>query len=155
MLRVSKFVFSLIACLTLVACQSQPRQANNPIVAAVAKNETKIVTQYLAEGGDPNAKNRTGDPLLFVATVARGGGHDVARLLIKAGADVNGQSSRGRTVLASAASWCDIDMVRLLIEAGAQVNSAGNDDALPLDTVCKSPADKRNAVIALLRAAGG
>jgi len=144
---------TVIACLTLVACQ--PRGASEPIVAALAKNEVRLVAQYLAEGGDPNAKNKAGDPLLFVATVARGGGHGVADLLIKAGADVNGQSARGRTMLASAAGWCDIEMVKLLLEAGANASLAGDDGDAPLASVCKQPEERRDAVVALLKAAGG
>ncbi len=147
-----RLVLMLTAIMALGACQS--RRGNDPIISAVALNDTAKVTAYLAEGGNPQAKSKEGDPLLYIASGPRGG-VAVARLLIEAGSNIEGQSADGRKILQNAASWCDIEMVALLVEAGANVNAAGADGTRPLDAVCKSPQDRREKVIEMLLAAGG
>jgi ankyrin repeat protein len=148
-MHLHRFLALSAVCVTLVACQ--PRQPSEPIVAAVANNDALLVKEYLASGGDPNEKNRVGDPLLFVTS---GESFEVSKLLVEGGADVNGQSNSGRTILMSAASWCDVDLVTLLIKSGADVNKAGDNGSTPLQVVCKQPAGRRSEVIALLKAAG-
>lgn len=49
----------------------------------------------------------------------------LARVLIAAGAPVNGRSGRGETPLITAASYGETEMVQLLIDAGADLESVG------------------------------
>jgi len=151
MMRPRTIIALLMAVLVLGACQ--PRRGNDPIISAVALNDGPKVAAYLEQGGNPELKSQEGDPLLYIASGPRGG-LDVARLLIDAGANLEGRSADGRLILQNAASWCDIDMVMLLVEAGANVNAKAEDGTRPLDAVCKSPQDRREAVIEILRAAG-
>lgn len=133
------------------ACQ--PRESNEPIVVAVGHNDTDLVTQYLTEGGDPDLKNRNGNPLMYIASGPRGG-KEVLGLLLNAGANPNALSGEGRSALQNAASWCNMEIVKLLIESGANVNLVGKDGEKPIDSVCKSPEGRRAAMIELFKAAG-
>ena len=54
---------------------------------------------------------------------------DVARLLLTAGAPVNGGPDDSETPLITAASYGDADVARALIEAGADVDAVAADDA--------------------------
>lgn len=130
----------------------QPRQGNEPIVAAVALDDAAQVTQYLAEGGDPDFKSRAGDPLIYIASGPRGG-VAVAELLVEAGADVNAVSAEGRPPLHNAAAWCDLEMARLLLAAGADITKTGKNGEGVLDVICQTPEDRREAMVALLNAA--
>lgn len=143
----------LIVAMTCLLAACQSRMPNEQIVTFVATNQIEGVLQYLEERGDPNATNNNGDPLLFIATGAKGG-MEVAELLIKAGADIDGQSGNGRTILVNAAGWCDFKMVRMILDAGADANKAGNNGETPLQAVCKSPVDRRGVVIEMLKSAG-
>jgi ankyrin repeat protein len=53
----------------------------------------------------------------------------VARLLLDAGAPVNGDSGDRETPLITAASYGDADVARVLIEAGADIEAVAADDA--------------------------
>lgn len=135
--------------LVLSACQS--RVPNPDVVRDVALNDHQAVARYLSEGGDPNIQSGDGKPLLFIAAGPRGG-LEVTKLLVAAGADLNGVSAQGRTVLQNAASWCVADIVAVLLDAGADRNLIGAENKTALDVVCKSPQDMREAVIGLLLA---
>jgi len=82
---------------------------------------------------DVNSRSFTGDseetPLHLMS---RGGHVDVARLLIKYGADATAQSSDGTTPLHRASEWGHVDLARLLIEHGADVAAQSNDGTTPL-----------------------
>ena len=144
-------LLAIFAMILLAACQ--PRKPEFPYASAVQQNNSREVSKYLAEGGNANALSRFGDPLLYLS-VGRQGGMEVARLLISAGADVNGMSRNGITVLSGAASWCNIEEVALLIDAGADVNLAGKNKATPLESVCGKPQKRRDEIISILKAAG-
>ena len=65
--------------------------------------------------------------------LAAGKGHlDVCRVLIAAGAGVNGQDNQGQTPLMLAAAKGYLDVCRTLIEAGAGINGHGNQGPTPL-----------------------
>jgi hypothetical protein len=58
-----------------------------------------------------------------------GGTGDVARMLLAAGAPVNGDPDDSETTLITAASYGDADVARVLIEAGADIDAVTADDA--------------------------
>jgi ankyrin repeat protein len=65
---------------------------------------------------------------------ATAGGHeDVARLLIKAGADVNARQRHGYTPLHGAAQNGQVDLVDVLLEAGADPAARTDDGRTPAD----------------------
>lgn len=145
--RIASLICVILAGFVLTACQS--RMPNPEVVRDVALNDYEAVGRYLSEGGDPNIQSGDGKSLLFIATGQRGG-LEVTKQLIAAGADVNGVSAQGRTILQNAASWCVAEIVDVLLQAGADRNAIGAGDKTALDVVCKSPQDRREAVIGLL-----
>lgn len=153
-MRRSAQLCALVSLLAIAGCGSQPRsQEEHPVVDAVIKNDARITNQYLAEGGDPNMVTSRGDPLLFIATGARGG-LDVATTLVNAGANVNLPNAGGRTPLHNAAGWCNVDIVNLLLENGADVRAVDGKGTNVIDTVCTAPADRRDIVLNALFSQG-
>jgi len=114
--------------------------------------DAKIVKVLLAKGAEVNACNRHGDTSLIDA--ASGGRVEVARLLLRAGANPGPAGERGYTALHLAASmpsksdepwmlqkdhttrsklrkrYCEV--VSMLIARGAVVNAKTADGATPL-----------------------
>ncbi len=146
-----KWIFVGFLIILVSACQ--PRKPEYDIASSVQQNNTKELSQYLAEGGDPNKESRFGDPLLYLAT-GRQGGEDVTRLLLNAGADVNAVGRNGIHALVSAASWCNIEEIKLLLNAGADVNIKSKKNKTALNSVCKTPPNRRAQTIELLISAG-
>jgi hypothetical protein len=151
--RFGAFALAILTAASLAACQPRGEQ-EEPIFASVRQNDAEALSIYLESGGDPNAVNRTGDPLVYVATGPRGGA-EALMLLLDAGADPDAKSAEGRTLLQNAASWCDEEIVTLLLGGGANPNLPGMDGAKPADAVCTSPLDRREATLALIEAAAG
>ena len=88
---------------------------NIDIFYATFCNDIASVRQYIADGGNVNLKNATGDtPLLICHNL------EIAKALISAGADVNAKGKYGLDALHLAN---DPDMVRLLLESGADMLS--------------------------------
>ncbi len=140
----------LVALVFLAACQpgGEAGGEGSPIFTLVRNNNADRLNQYLAEGGDPNLVNEDGDTLLYVASGAKGG-VEVARVLVLGGADLNKLSRQGRTPLHTAAAWCNADIVALLLEAGARTDIKNSDNELAIESVCTSPAERREEVMAL------
>jgi uncharacterized protein len=88
------------------------------------------VRELLAGGVDVNAPDDRETPLLWWAVQEKH--HEVARLLLEAGADPNATSD-GLIVLSNAVADDDVEMTELLIRAGADVNAdSENGPALSL-----------------------
>jgi hypothetical protein len=60
-----------------------------------------------------------GNTALWFALKAPGGGIEVAKVLVDAGAEVNRQCEHGRTALHMAAAWGHLDLVKYLLEKSA------------------------------------
>jgi len=118
-----------------------------PLHIAAATGKAGVVAQLIRAGARPDAPDHRGLPALIEATQnghaevvrvllkhgarsklqeglseACGAGHlEVAKLLIAAGADVNGTAFNGSTPLMSAAGGSKPDVTRMLLDAGARV----------------------------------
>lgn len=72
----------------------------------------------LSQGAEPNGDNGGRLPGSLLAAVS-GGNHEVVRLLIEAGADVNSQDAQNDTPLLKAVNYADLRSCELLLDAGA------------------------------------
>lgn len=79
---------------------------------------------FLAQGGDPNLANRTGDTPLHLA--ARSGWSEGMELLLRRKARVDAANRLGETPLIIAVQQRQLGAVRRLLEAGADPNRTDN-----------------------------
>lgn len=116
---------------------SSPESASTAkLRAAVAKGDPRAVTQLLeTRNHDVNAVDKSGRSLLM--TAVENGHSDVARELIKAGADVDRRSRDGETPLMVAARGGDPVIVHLLLEGGADID-VRNRNGLTAQTLAKN-----------------
>jgi hypothetical protein len=100
-----------------------------PLFLASEKGDVKTVQLLLDHGANVNAKleavdeemkARNGDTAL-IASAAPGISAATARLLLKAGADVNARADNGKTALMQAAANENLDVLKALLEAKADV----------------------------------
>lgn len=87
--------------------------------------------ELVAEGADPNARDKAGYAPLHVSA-ARGDG-DLARVLLDAGADVRARTAAGDTPLYVATHWGHPGVARLLVERGADPLEANDLGKTALD----------------------
>ncbi|MCF6303609.1 MAG: ankyrin repeat domain-containing protein, partial [Devosiaceae bacterium] len=132
-------------------CQSGGDEGSS-VFSVVRNNDANRLGQYLAEGGNPNARNEDGDSLLYVASGAKGG-PEVVEVLLIGGADPDIISREGRTPLHTAAGWCNEQTLELLIAAGARLDIKNSEGKLAKDVVCAQPRERRERVLAILVAA--
>jgi ankyrin repeat protein len=83
-------------------------------------------------GADPNQKTSSGRRLLHEAVPIRN--IEAMRVLLRAGADVNGRDAEGKTPLIFAAdySYENLPVVKVLVEAGAEINARDSDGGTAL-----------------------
>jgi hypothetical protein len=87
----------------------------------ITGGKAAAVELFLRAGFSPDARGKTGVPLLCLA--ARAGNRDILNMLLKAGAQVNQQAlDRGSTALIDSVSGKHRDIVEDLLAAGADVN---------------------------------
>eukprot|EP00873_Tetraselmis_striata_P037298 jgi/Tetstr1/457562/TSEL_044131.t2 len=89
------------------------------VTRAAAAGDMAEVRSYLTDGGDVNLRSLFQSQLLHIA--AREGQHDVVRLLLDSGADVNALDYAGmrRTALHWACQQGHVRVVEELVDAGA------------------------------------
>ena len=92
----------------------QARNAND-IAEMTIWNDSRGVQLWISRGGNPNNKG-----LLDMATGPKGG-HEVLKVLVKSGLDIN-EITYDYTPLMNAASWCNYEAVKYLLEQGADAN---------------------------------
>ena len=106
-------------------------------MTAIEAGDVALVAQLLAKGADPNGEGRKGEasPLWRACTWHLKIPHlELARLLLGAGADVNGGPLGGgeETPLHRAAMTGNLALVQLLVENGAALNERDSDGMAPL-----------------------
>ncbi len=119
LLTVSPLIFLSIAC-TLVADEGLRK--------AAMRGKSEVVDDLLGKGANVNYRKGGWPVLMFVA---REGHTEVARILLRHGADVNAMSTLtgptgGATPLTVAAEHGHVDIVKLLLAHGADVNARNN-----------------------------
>ncbi len=116
---------SLTAMLFVALCAASLRAAapSAPTLHdAAAKGDTAAVVKYLAAGGDPNARDDSGEPLLCAAV--RHGRTEVARKLLAKGANPNAAGDFfGETPVALAAATQNHELIALLVKHGAKLDA--------------------------------
>ena len=97
-----------------------------PFHSAARMRDVATVVKELESGVDVDfvcelAKNGDGGntALWYAAQGPWPGGIEVAKVLVKAGAEINRQCEHGRTALHMAAAWGHLDMVKFLLEQSA------------------------------------
>jgi ankyrin repeat protein len=105
--RVAMTARLLITLIVCVGCK--PETPSTPLQDAVFSNDTKRVDELLNAGSSPKDKV---DALVVAASYGSGRA-DIAKALLKAGADP-------QTALERASGFPDLEMVKLLVNAGAR-----------------------------------
>ncbi|KAK7503411.1 hypothetical protein BaRGS_00005332 [Batillaria attramentaria] len=107
-----------------------PLLLSSPLHEAVLSDKWQVVDLLLAHGATPNTSDcHYGTPLHIAATR---GHYECARLLLRAGADVN-KSRIHSTALHDAARCHDEEMLLLLLEHGADVYARDNNSRTARD----------------------
>ncbi len=121
-----------------------------PLHDAVKNGDIARVQELIAAGEDLEAQDKlVGTALYWVALT---GYADAARILIKAGADVNTHArGDGTTALHVAAQRGSVEVATVLIEAGAETEARNTDDLTPLH---QAAGNDRVGMAALLLDAG-
>ena len=99
---------------------------------AAYSGNIKAVEKALADGMDVNARHpESGD--LLLPGVALMGHTNIVTLMLKKGADINGQNRDGVTALITAAFLGRAETVEVLLKHGADPNIRNNDGSAPMD----------------------
>lgn len=107
-------------------------------VAPLARTKDVAVAEVLLDNGaNPNVTDN-GMPYTFSIIFYRGN-HDLIKLLVKRGADVNARGPAKQTLLFSAAATSDEDLAKLLVGKGADVNAQDNNGDTPLFWAMDNP----------------
>ena len=90
---------------------------------AAAQGDVTRVQAFLAQGMSANTTGPFDESML--SRTAQFGQVEVARVLLKHGANINYQDNTGYTALKNAVEEGSIEMVRLLLDAGADMSILG------------------------------
>jgi ankyrin repeat protein len=148
----NRFFYLLMAVL-LVSCTHSP-----PLISAVQRGNVTAVRQQLKEGADIEVRDPlSGGTALIDATLLDNVHvrHEMMKMLISSGANVNAQDTFGRSSLCMAANLLDPEAIKMLLDHGAKVDLANEDGDTPLIYAC-GVSNSRGAlgVVSLLLANG-
>ena len=113
-----KLTLWLCGCLLAVAVYAAP--SADTMVAAAKSGDADVVKEGLAEGFDPNYKDKQGNSLLVHA--AANSNADVVTVLLKGGADPMGRNKVGDDALNYGAIKGNLSIVKQMVAAGVPVN---------------------------------
>ena len=114
-----------LALLLCLGSSAHPQDINTTLTDAARSRDTAEVRKLLADGANPNAKDKNGRTPLMEAS--SGGYTDTVRVLLENGADVNATDMVGWTALFWAAFSRRTDTLRALVAKGADVNARDNE----------------------------
>ena len=103
------------------ADQNAERKSDQGLQRLVLTGNYTLVKVALNRGGDVNAKDDSGTPLLTLATLADD--RAMIDLLLERGADIEGRGADGGTALMSASFWGREQAAQGLLRAGAEVDA--------------------------------
>lgn len=106
-------------CGTIQAQKKQSSTASPKIIECIKSGDVPCTSEFLATGGNANAVDEKGAPLLFAASETKSA--TVVRLLLNAGADPNHAAS-GETPLCRAALFGRKEIAQALLDAGAKAD---------------------------------
>jgi ankyrin repeat protein len=102
--------------------QSQAHK-NAQMIKAIQQNQPERVKEYILRGADVNFKVKLMDdrtPLIFASEQ---GNLEIAKILLKAGADINAIDNKNEeTALITAVKNQHMDIIELLLDSGANIN---------------------------------
>jgi len=119
------FVIGLVAlslssmCGTIQAQEKQSSTASPKIIKCIKNGDVACTSEFLATGGNANAVDEKGAPLLITASETKSA--TVVRLLLNAGADPNDAGS-GETPLCRAALFGRKEIAQALLDASAKAD---------------------------------
>ena len=104
------------------------------IHSAIVTNNIEVVKQHIASGSDINEKEpmSKSTPLMTASTFNR---KDIAKALIKAGADLTLKNNDGSTALHNAAFFGRVEIVQMLIDAKVDKSIKNNFGATARESV--------------------
>ena len=109
-----------IILIMILTAQAAAADLNTQLIAAVMQGKVDQARDLIVQGGDVNAKNPAGRPVIVLA--AANGNTRTVQSLISSGADINAVDGQGNSALMEAAAFGHEDVVNLLIASGADVN---------------------------------
>jgi ankyrin repeat protein len=104
-----------------------------PIFCAAESGNLEVVNTLLAAGANPNAKLGVvvaagTTPLMIALSHHRGAiGEEMAKSLIRAGADINARTNDGHSALMYAAGQGNSRAINVLVDAGADTTAVTDD----------------------------
>lgn len=134
-----RFVPSLVAStLGLICLVQQPARAQNldELMRAVQQHQPAVVAGLLARRADlAKSRDVRGETALYQAAYMNR--PEEARMLVVNGADVNGLTKRGTSILVAASTRGSLDIAHLLLDNGATLELADEHHKTALAWACK------------------
>jgi len=145
MRRISTLIFILMIY-TFIGCGAQEKPTDDSkekeskisapkvdLHSAVVTNNLEVIRKHIKAGSDLNIlePSRESTPIITAAFM---GNSEAAKILIKAGADVNYKNADGSTALHTAAAFGKKEVALILIESGTDLNIKNNEGSTALHT---------------------
>jgi uncharacterized protein len=127
-----------VFCLLITyGCQSSSRSKNNSLLNAIQQKDVEAVRRMLGSDADLEPESGPNEVIKPLAYAAAYGNLEIVKLLVKAGADLNGHVAYGDVALIKAAEHGNDDILAYLIEQGADVNVPNAVGVTPFIGLCR------------------